>query len=1006
MDKGGEKMQTHKLIGYLTVIMVAFALFASNTEAQAAQFTADLMISGPDENYNFKLYVKDHMYRLMKVAGPMKYPDYPTIVNRETGLTWGLNQDMHQYMEIKEPEKTMMMNPLVGWAMTRKGMSMAEGGTDTIDGYECQTFEYRDPGDKQVAAKLWVALKLDFPVKEVRYATNGNAVMELKNIYEGPVDPALFKIPAGYTKMVVPGGSAKAAVQSPRSTKPMMETLTVKKNQGKGRSLEPDRRIVITATGDNPDGMISKAGITVQDKDKTTIETASFTLENNQSRTWEIPPDKKPWTLSLNGEEGQIRFKVEQFAVEGSPKPTHAATPPKAAKTSAGAPAGNLVFILDASGSMWGQVEGKAKIVIAKEVLTGLIQDLPDDAVVGLVAYGHRRKGDCNDVEELVPLGPIDKSKLIKIVQGLGAKGKTPISRSVRMTAERIKHLEDETTIILVSDGKETCDPDPCALVRELKEAGIRFVMHVIGFDVTEEERIQLECMAEAGGGEYFTAKTAKDFQMAATKAIKKAQEFGFLKMVAMKNNRPLHAWVEIYEAGTEKIFQRSTTSGETGTRNIKLPPGTYDILVQDSESVSGGEKLPVRFSDTMIELGQTVEKRADFSDGTLVIKAIKNGEPFAAKVFYYHQGEKESFFNETTYPKTGEARRKFVPGTYDVKVEDYDTIGKPAITISGIEVPPGSTVEKMAQFANGILKILTTRNGEPFSCNVRIFNPEGKLISDFWTQYGERTVQLLQGSYDLKLTIMSIPGGNPVIPIQGVVIEADRTEERTADFKIGFITVTTTLDGSPFNTMAKLYKEESGKQIANFATEGSRTVELTPGPYRLRVTNDKDKNQFKDFEGIKVEAGKTVNINVAFPIAHQETKTAPESKPEAAAALAPAPAKPSAQADVAAGPQAVPPEGKTDVLWDEVPVYPGAAVLKTQENGPIKAAKLEAQATITDILEFYKKVLPERGWQPGMAMAQGGKASAMFSKGNSKIVMSGREQEGKSRFDINLVKQ
>jgi Ca-activated chloride channel family protein len=129
---------------------------------------------------------------------------------------------------------------------------------------------------------------------------------------------------------------------------------------------------------------------------------------------------------------------------------------------------GNIIFILDASGSMWGQVEGTAKIAIAKEVLTGLVRDLPDDAMVGLVAYGHRRKGDCDDVEELVALGPLDKEKIVGRIQDLSPKGKTPISRSVRLTDERIKDLKDETTIILVSDGKETCDPDPCTLVRDL----------------------------------------------------------------------------------------------------------------------------------------------------------------------------------------------------------------------------------------------------------------------------------------------------------------------------------------------------------------------------------------------------------------------------------------------------------------------------------------------------------------------------------------------------------
>jgi Ca-activated chloride channel homolog len=52
----------------------------------------------------------------------------------------------------------------------------------------------------------------------------------------------------------------------------------------------------------------------------------------------------------------------------------------------------HVMLILDASGSMWGQIGGKAKITIAKEVLSDLIQDLPSDLQVGLTVYGHRQK--------------------------------------------------------------------------------------------------------------------------------------------------------------------------------------------------------------------------------------------------------------------------------------------------------------------------------------------------------------------------------------------------------------------------------------------------------------------------------------------------------------------------------------------------------------------------------------------------------------------------------------
>jgi Ca-activated chloride channel family protein len=796
------------------------------------------------------------------------------------------------------------------------------------------------------------------------------------------------------------GPPAKEAVSSSRSMKPMEETLTVRKGQGKGRSLESDRRIVITATGDSPTGEISKARLIVKDLKGNDIDSALFSLNKDQARTWEIPAEKSPSTVSVTGEEGQIRLKVEQFAVEGPLKSAQEATPVKAAKTPAGAPAGNLVFILDASGSMWGQVEGKAKIVIAKEVLTGLIKDLPDDATVGLVAYGHRRKGDCNDVEELVPLGPIEKNKLIKIVQGLGAKGKTPITLSVRKTAQKLKDLKEETTIILVSDGKETCEGDPCALVKELKASGIKFVMHVIGFDVTEEERAQLDCMAKAGEGEYFTAKTAKDFQMAATEVVKKAQKpYGILRVTVMKNGKPFFAPIQVLDAESGQQVLASSSSGKTGVRNIRLDPGAYHMEVRDT-TVSGGKTPMIRHTGIVIEAGQSVEKTADFSDGTLVVKAIKNERPFEAKVFYYRSGEESSFHNESTHPKTGEARRKFVPGTYDIKVVDSHTTGNPSINLRDIEVLPGKTIEKTAEFANGSLKILTTRNGEPVFCPVKIFDPEGKVISDFWTQHGERTVQLLQGTYDVEVKLMDIPGGNPVVQFRGVEISARETEERTADFKIGFLTVSATLDGKPFNTPVKLYKEGSKSNIGQWTSKGSRTFPLVPGVYNAKVVSAKDNKQFKSFEGIMIEAGKTVSIDVAFPIAPQETKTAPEPKPQATAAPATAAALPGPPGS---GERTV---GGDTVMGGEVPLYKGAKVLKEETYGPNAKVELEVPAAPEEIINFYKEAMTAKGWQPGMARVQGSKGALMLNKPRKQMVISVRGQGHTSRVSLGLVSQ
>ena len=170
----------------------------------------------------------------------------------------------------------------------------------------------------------------------------------------------------------------------------------------------------------------------------------------------------------------------------------------------------NIHLILDGSGSMWGRVDGKEKIVIAKEVIQELISNLPMDVQIGLTVYGHRSKSDCQDIEILVPTGKGNRKILKEKIAGIIPKGKTPISKSLEIVAKHIRQIKNRTNIVLVSDGKETCGKSPCALVRRLIVQGVNFKMFVIGFDVTKEEKEELNCMAKVGGGQYFDARNSE----------------------------------------------------------------------------------------------------------------------------------------------------------------------------------------------------------------------------------------------------------------------------------------------------------------------------------------------------------------------------------------------------------------------------------------------------------------------------------------------------------------
>ena len=173
---------------------------------------------------------------------------------------------------------------------------------------------------------------------------------------------------------------------------------------------------------------------------------------------------------------------------------------------------GRSILVLDASGSMWGQVEGEAKIAIAQRALFGLLETLPAEEELGLVAYGHRRKGDCGDIELLVPAGPGTRDAIRAAVAAISPKGKTPLSQAVIEAAEALRYEEAAATVILLSDGIETCDLDPCAVGAALEQAGVDFTAHVIGFDVAaEKDQAQLRCLAENTGGRFLTAANAAE---------------------------------------------------------------------------------------------------------------------------------------------------------------------------------------------------------------------------------------------------------------------------------------------------------------------------------------------------------------------------------------------------------------------------------------------------------------------------------------------------------------
>ncbi|MEE8117175.1 MAG: hypothetical protein V3T28_08715 [Gemmatimonadales bacterium] len=235
-----------------------------------------------------------------------------------------------------------------------------------------------------------------------------------------------------------------------------------------------------------------------------------------------------------------------------------------------------LEVILDVSNSMWGQIDGRAKIELAREALAGALVDLPADLPVGLRAYGHRVSFEnevegCTDTERLlVPTagnGPV----IVELANALTPRGQTPIARSLEEAGSDLRSEGGAAVILLVSDGAESCGGDPAEVAAALRASGLHVVVHAVGLGVTADEATALSALAEAGGGAYFDAPTADDLLEGVTTAAQTGTGFvlrqdeipGFPRDAVRVRGGESAAEAELLEEGTYYSFAEHTFRAE-----------------------------------------------------------------------------------------------------------------------------------------------------------------------------------------------------------------------------------------------------------------------------------------------------------------------------------------------------------------------------------------------------------------------------------------------------------
>jgi Ca-activated chloride channel family protein len=218
-----------------------------------------------------------------------------------------------------------------------------------------------------------------------------------------------------------------------------------------------------------------------------------------------------------------------------------------------------ILFILDASNSMNLDWNNQTRMAAAKEVMIKSLDGLKNipDLEIALRVYGHQSVvtntyQDCQDTKLEVPFGPNNIDPIKLKIKGLQAKGATPIARSLEAAAADFPDTLARNFIILVTDGLESCDNDPCIIARKLKEKGVKVTPFVIGLGMDLTYLDKFECI-----GSYSDAESKEAFSNVLSNVLNKA----LLNTTVQINlntvqGKPLETDVSmfLYEAGTQNL--------------------------------------------------------------------------------------------------------------------------------------------------------------------------------------------------------------------------------------------------------------------------------------------------------------------------------------------------------------------------------------------------------------------------------------------------------------------
>lgn len=379
-----------------------------------------------------------------------------------------------------------------------------------------------------------------------------------------------------------------------------------------------------------------------------------------------------------------------------------------------------ILFILDASNSMNAPWGGKSRIESAKELLGKTVDDLQGvpNLEIGLRVYGHQSPitsnfQDCNDTKLEVPFGPGNHVRIKNRVKSIYAKGTTPIARSLEAAAGDFPDNTSKNIIILITDGLEACDNDPCVIAQKLKDQGVKVTPFVIGLGMDLSYLEKFNCI-----GTYADAETPEAFSIVLQNIVQKAilnttVQINLNDISGKPNETDVTMF--LYESGTTDLKYTFThTINKYGNPDTLIldPKIKYDLVVNTIPKLEKKNIAIIKNTHNTIVV--------DAPQGFIRTRFTNAAKPYQIETRITQSGK-----DVTLNTQKVEEIDKYIVGQYDVEIltlpRIYATVTVEQSSTAFIDIKAPGSIKYVA--SHNIVGQIFTQNSNgtwDWVCNLK----------------------------------------------------------------------------------------------------------------------------------------------------------------------------------------------------------------------------------------------------------------------------------------------